>query len=68
MSVEAPPMSDKELAMQTLRRMPETASLHEISEAFAILAALRRATAAADAGHVVPHEEVKRRSAAWTTP
>jgi predicted transcriptional regulator len=68
MSVEAPPSSDKEIALQALRRMPETASLQEISEELAILAAIRRATAAADAGHVVPHEEVKRRSAAWTPP
>jgi predicted transcriptional regulator len=67
MSVAAPPQTDKELALQALRRMPESASLQEISEELAILAAIRRGEAAADGGQVVPHEEVKRRSAEWTT-
>lgn len=44
--------------------MSETATLEEISEAVAILAAIRRGEAAADAGQVVPHEEVRRRSVA----
>jgi predicted transcriptional regulator len=47
--------------------MSEAASLDEISEAIAILAAVRRGEAAADAGQVTPHEEVARRSAQWTS-
>jgi predicted transcriptional regulator len=58
-------MSDKQRVIDAVQRMSESATLEEISEAVAILAAIRRGEAAADAGQVVPHEEVKRRSAAW---
>ncbi len=54
-------MSDKQLAVEVLRRMPEDATLQEISEAIAILAAIRRGEAAADTGRVIAHEEVKQR-------
>jgi predicted transcriptional regulator len=47
--------------------MPESATLEEISEELAILAAIRRGEAAADAGRVLTHDELKKRSAAWTT-
>lgn len=58
--------TDKEAALQAIQRMPETATLDEISEELAILAAIQRGEADADAGRVVPHDEVARRSAAWT--
>jgi len=58
-------MSDKQRVIDAVQRMSELATLEEISEAVAILAAIRRGEAAADAGQVVPHEEVKRRSAPW---
>lgn len=60
MTVQTPPMSDKQLALETLRRMPEEATLEQIREEMAILAAIRRGQAAADAGRVIAHEEVKR--------
>ena len=60
-------LSEKQLALDALLRMPESATLRQISEEMAILAAIRKAEAAADAGRVVPHEEVVRRSAAWTS-
>jgi predicted transcriptional regulator len=60
-------MSDKERVIEAVQRMSETATPEEISEAVAILAAIRRGEAAADAGQVVSHEEVRRRSTAWTT-
>ena len=59
-------MTSKELVMEALRRMPEAATLEEICEEIAILAAVRRGEQAAEEGRVVPHEEVKRRSAPWT--
>ena len=60
-------MSDKQRVIEAVQRMSETATLEEISEAVAILAAIRRGEAAADAGQVLPHEEVRERSTAWTT-
>ena len=67
MSTEAEPRSDKQIALDALRQMPEAASLQEISREIAILAAIRRGEQAAEEGRVLTHEEVKRRSAAWTS-
>jgi len=61
------PVSDKQIALEALGRMPESVTLQQISEELAILAAIRRGEAAADAGRVLTHEEVKRRSASWTS-
>ena len=65
MSPEAPTLTDKQLASEALRQMPESVTLQQISEELAILAAIRQG--AADAGRVVSHEEVLRRSAEWTS-
>jgi predicted transcriptional regulator len=67
MSAEALVLSEKQLALEALQKMPESATLQEISEELAILAAIRRGEAAADAGRILSHEEVLRRSAAWTS-
>ena len=58
--------TDMQVAFNALGRMPESATLEEISEEMAILAAIRRGEAAADAGRTLTHEEVKQRSASWT--
>ncbi len=60
-------MSDKETVIEAVRKLPETATMDDISEEVAILAAIRRGEKAADAGQVVPHDEVKRRLAAWNS-
>jgi predicted transcriptional regulator len=65
MSPERPLLTEKQLACELLRQMPESATLQQISEELALLAAIRRAEAAADTGHVISHEEVLRTSAAW---
>jgi predicted transcriptional regulator len=67
MSPEAATLTDKQLAWEALLQMPESATLQQISEEMAILAAIRQGEAAADAGRVVSHEEVLRRSPAWTS-
>jgi len=66
MTIEVPPVSDKQLVQEVLRRLPEEATLQQISEEIAILAAIRRGEAAAEGGRVISHDEVKRRSATWT--
>jgi predicted transcriptional regulator len=58
-------MSAKQIVLDALQRMPEASTLEEISEEIAILAAIRRGEAAAEAGRVLSHEEVKQRSASW---
>jgi predicted transcriptional regulator len=59
-------MSGKQIVLEALERMPESATLEEISEQIAILAAIRRGQEAAEAGRLLTHEEVKQRSPAWT--
>jgi predicted transcriptional regulator len=58
-------MSDKDVVIETIRQMPEVATLEQISEEIAILAAIRKGEAAADAGQVTPHEEVRQKLASW---
>jgi predicted transcriptional regulator len=66
MSVEMLAGTDKQIAFNALQRMPESATLDEISEEIAILAAIQRGAAAADAGRTLTHAEIKLRSASWT--
>lgn len=68
MVVKNPPRegSEKHLAYLTLEQMSESATLEEMSQELALLAALRKAEQAAEEGRVVSHEEVAQRSASWT--
>ena len=58
-------MSDKELALDSIRRLPEDARLDTIAERLEFLAAIRKGSEQIDRGETVPHEEVKRQLAAW---
>jgi predicted transcriptional regulator len=60
-------MSDKDAVIEAVRQMPDGASLEEIAEQIATLAAIRRGEKAADVGKILTHEEVKKRLASWTT-
>ena len=66
MAVELHGGTDKQRALSALQRMPELATLDEICEELAILAAIRRGEMAADAGRTLAHAEVKQRSTSWT--
>lgn len=65
MATDTPHLTDKQLASEVLGQMPETATLADISDRFAILAGLHRGQNDIDAGRVVTQEEAKRRSEAW---
>lgn len=58
-------MSDKDVVIETLRQLPDAATLEQISEEIAILAAIRNGERAADAGRVTPHEEVRQQISSW---
>ena len=58
-------MNDKDVVIETVRKMSEAATLGQIIEEIAILAAIRRGEEAADAGRVTPHEEVRKKLASW---
>ena len=60
-------MSNKELVIEVIRELQEEATIDDIAEHVALLAAIRRGENAADAGRVVSHDEVKRQAASWFT-
>ncbi len=58
-------MSDKQLVVELLKRLPEDAKLQDIGKEIEFLAAIREGEEQADRGEVVPHEQVKREFASW---
>ena len=58
-------MTNKQLVIEAVRELPDEASLDEIAERIAILAAIRKGEQDADAGRTIPHEEVMRQMKTW---
>jgi len=58
-------MSDKQLVVELLNRLPEDTKLQDIGREIEFLAAIREGEEQADRGEVVPHEQVKREFASW---
>jgi predicted transcriptional regulator len=58
-------MSDKQLVLDSIERLPENASLDVIAERVDFLAAIRKGLGQIERGETVPHEEVKRQLATW---
>lgn len=58
-------MTDKQAVIDALQRLPENASLDEITQELQLMAAVRRGRADIAAGHTKSHEEVKELLASW---
>jgi predicted transcriptional regulator len=58
-------MSDKQLVLDSIQRLPEDASLEVISERVEFLAALNKGLDQIERGQTIPHDEVKRQLASW---
>ncbi len=58
-------MSDKQLVLDSIERLPEDASLDVIAERVEFLAAIRKGLGQIERGETIPHEEVKRQLATW---
>ena len=58
-------MSDKQLVLDSIERLPDDASIEAIAERVEFLAALRKGLDQIDHAETVPHEEVKRQLASW---
>ena len=58
-------MANKEIVIQAIRELPDEVSLEEIIDQITLLAAIQRGEKAATAGHVISHEEVRRKTAQW---
>jgi predicted transcriptional regulator len=60
-------MTDKQAVFDALGRLPEGASLEEITEELQIMASIRRGRADIAAGRSKGHEEVGRMVESWAT-
>jgi predicted transcriptional regulator len=60
-------MTDKQAAPDAFQRLPENASLEEITEELRVMAAIRRARADVAAGRIKRHEEVEQVFESWAT-
>jgi len=60
-------MSDKEMVLEVVERLPKTVSLDEIREELELIAAVQEGIAQADEGKLTPHSEVKKLLARWTS-
>lgn len=54
-------MSDKQTVLETVSRLPDTATLAEIREELALMESLREGLADSEADRVIDHDEIKRR-------
>jgi predicted transcriptional regulator len=60
-------MTDKQAVVDALQRLPENASLEEITEELHIMAAVRRGRADVVAGRTKTHEEAQALLESWAT-
>jgi predicted transcriptional regulator len=60
-------MTDKQAVMDALGRLPEGASLEEITEELQIMASIRRGRSGIAAGRSKSHEEVEQLVESWAT-
>jgi predicted transcriptional regulator len=60
-------MTDKQAVIDALERLPENASLDEITQELQLMAAVRRGRADVAAGRAKPHQEVKELMASWAS-
>jgi hypothetical protein len=60
-------MSDKQVILDALQKLPEDVTFEQVREEIEILAALHRARQASAEGRVYTLEEAKRKAAQWTS-
>jgi hypothetical protein len=58
-------MTTKELALQTIARLPETATWEDIQDRIHFIAGVRKALKELDQGRGIPHEQVREQFAKW---
>ena len=53
-------MSDKQIALETIQHLPESATLADITKRLEFVAAVRAGLDQIERGETIPHEQVKR--------
>lgn len=60
-------MTVKEIALETIRQLPEDATWDDIQERINFVAGVRKGLRELDEGKGIPHEKVKEEFAEWLT-
>jgi len=60
-------MSDKELVLNAVQKMPQQVSLAEILDELALMASVREGLAQTERGEGAPHEDVVKMLDQWIT-
>ncbi len=60
-------MTVKEIALETIRQLPEDATWDDIQERIHFVAGVRKGLRELDEGKGIPHEKVKEEFAEWLT-
>jgi len=60
-------MTSKEIALKTIKQLPEDASWEDIQERINFVAAVRKGLRELDEGKGVPHDKVREEFAEWLT-
>lgn len=58
-------MTTKEKVIQAVQNLPDDASIEDAMERLLLLAKVERGLRQADAGELIPHDQVKERMAKW---
>ena len=61
------PMTEKEIALETARALPDDCSIDEIVDRIEFLAAVQKGFDQLDRGEGIPHDEIKKQLASWLT-
>jgi len=60
-------MTSKEIALKTIKQLPEDATWEDIQERINFVAGVRKGLRELDEGKGVPHDKVKEEFAEWLT-
>jgi hypothetical protein len=60
-------MTEKEMALQTVRQLPDDCSLDEIADRIEFLAAMQKGLDQLGCGEGIPPDEIRKQLASWLT-
>jgi predicted transcriptional regulator len=60
-------MTEKEMVLNAIHELPDSASVRDIADRLQFLAAIQSGLDQLDRGEGISHEEVKRQMASWVT-
>ena len=58
-------MTQKDIVIEAIGKLPDDASIEEIADRVEFLAAIQKGIDQLDSGEGIPHEEIKKQLASW---